>query len=162
MTDKESQNHWVVWLTFVIAILLDQMSLPDTLAYGRPQFVMIVLIYWVLALPERFSFFTAICLGIIMDEMNDSVFGVHSLALVILSYLVLLMYQRLRMFPAFQQALVVMVIIFVSMFVIATINLFLGQFVWDWRFFYPSIFSALLWPWIYLLLRNVRQQFRVQ
>ena len=162
MTNNEPRNHWVVWVTFIIAMLLDQMSLPDTLAYGRPQFVMLVLIYWLLALPERFSFFTALVLGVIMDEMNDNVFGIYGLALVLQSYLVLLMYQRLRMFPAFQQSLVVMIIIFIGMFVTATINLFLGEFNWDWRFFYPCIFSALLWPWTYLLLRNIRQKFQVQ
>jgi len=162
MTNKEAQNHWVVWLTFIFAIFLDQVPLPDTLAYGRPQFVMIVLIYWVLALPERFSFITAICVGVVMDEMNDSVFGVYSFALVVQAYLVLLMYQRLRMFPALQQALVILILIFIGLLIVACINVFLGEFIWNWRFFYPCLFSALVWPWSYLLLRHIRQRFQVQ
>ncbi|BCE03481.1 rod shape-determining protein MreD [Marinicellulosiphila megalodicopiae] len=162
MTDKEPQNHWIVWLTFVIAIFLDQFPLPDTLALGRPQFVMIVLIYWVLALPERFSFITAFFIGILMDEMRDNVFGVYALGLIIQAYLVLIVYQRLRMFPAFQQSIMVMGIIFIGMFVTAVINMLLGDFIWDWRFFYPCVFSALFWPWSYLLLRHLRQSFRIQ
>ena len=43
----------VIVLTFVIALLLTVIPLPDWARYLRPDWVGLVLIYWCMALPDR-------------------------------------------------------------------------------------------------------------
>ena len=41
METKDAKNHWVIWLTFVLAFLLTVLPLPDVMDLGRPQWCVV-------------------------------------------------------------------------------------------------------------------------
>jgi rod shape-determining protein MreD len=99
-----AQGLWVILLTFFIAYLLAIVPFPEWAMSYRPEWVPLVLIYWVMALPYRIGIGSAWAAGLILDILEGSILGLNALALVILAYITLSLHKRLRMFSTFQQS----------------------------------------------------------
>ncbi|MDH5192046.1 MAG: rod shape-determining protein MreD [Gammaproteobacteria bacterium] len=155
------RGFWVIWSTFFLAMVLMLIPLPEWARIYQPQWAALVLIYWCLALPERVGVGTAWVLGLMLDVLTGTLLGQHALGLSIVAYLTLKMYQRLRVFPMWQQALSIMVLVamqqMVSLWVLGIIDTPPDT----WTYWISSITSLLLWPWVYLFLRNIRRAFQI-
>ena len=93
--------------TFIIALALSQIPLPTFLEWWRPEFVALSVIYWIMALPQRFGVGSAWIIGFMLDVLKGSVLGINALALTVIAFSTLLLHKRLRMYPLWQQGLVV-------------------------------------------------------
>lgn len=162
---ERDSSLWVILLTFTVAILFSVVSLPEfipwQLGYLRPQWVELVLIYWIMALPHRIGIFSAWVLGLFVDVLTGSLLGQHGVAFIIVAYIASSLYQRLRMFAVWQQSLIVFVTIGISQLVNFWVENFVGLSQWDMRFLLSALVSAMLWPWVFLVLRHLRRLFNV-
>jgi rod shape-determining protein MreD len=155
------QNSWVIALTILIALWLSVVPMPDWALWLRPAWVAMVLLYWVMALPGRIGVIIAWLAGLLLDIVSGATLGQNALALAVLAYITLLLYQRLRMFTRLQQSAVI--------FVLIGLNQMLGHWVQNLTgvvspsllFLLPALVSALLWPALYSGLRMLRRSFRV-
>jgi rod shape-determining protein MreD len=151
----------VVLATFVIALFLTILPLPDWAQGYRPQWVALTLIYWCLALPQRVGVGWAFAVGLVLDVLVGTLLGQHALSLSLVAYLTLELHQRIRVFPLWQQSLSVLVLLWVERLLTLWIMGATGQptpTLWYWA---PSIVSMLCWPWVYHALRGVRRRFQV-
>jgi rod shape-determining protein MreD len=78
------------------------------------------------------------------------------------AYITIKSHQRLRVFPLFQQALVVCGYILLFQFIVLWIKGMLGIPPRHWSYWMPAFSSMLLWPWIFIVLRDVRRKFKIQ
>lgn len=152
----------IIFATFLVGLVLSQMPLPDLLVWARPEWVMLMLIYWVMALPHRIGLGSAFLLGILLDVVRGSVLGLSALSLTLIAFLVLVLYKRLRMFPLWQQSLMVLVLVGINQLLFHWMQSITGSTGDSLLFLLPSLVSALVWPWLYLLLRSIRHTFHIQ
>lgn len=111
-----------------------------------PDFVALLLLYWGINQPQRVGLLLAFMLGIAMDVLMGSGLGAHSLAYCIAMYFVLLGQRQFGLYPFWQQA----VVVFILMLVIQVVNLIvhislLGGTLQHWGYFVSSLTTALLW-----------------
>jgi len=151
----------IIIASFVVAFFLTIIPMPDWLVRFRPEWVALILIYWCFALPERIGVGTAWVAGIFLDVLRGALFGQHALSLVIIAYLAVLLHQRVRVYPVWQQALSVLVLITLYQLLILWVNGIAGKPTSSWAYWLPSLSSTLLWPAIYIILRGVRRGFHV-
>lgn len=154
-------NGWVVVITFVIALLLEITPLPGAVAIFRPEFPAMVLIYWCLALPQRVGVGIGWSVGLVLDVLRGALLGQHALGYAVMSYLALKLHRRIRVFPLWQQALTVMVIIALHQLLVLWVLGMIGRSQGTFSYWLPSLSSAVLWPWTFEGLRSVRRRFRV-
>ena len=146
----------VILLTFIIALLLTVIPLPDWVRYLRPDWVGLVLIYWCLETHDMISLGLVFTLGLILDLLTGSLLGLHALSLVILVYLVTRFQARLRFFPPWQQALSVFALLLNDRIILLWIISLRGEPIPSLEFWLPPIVGVLLWPWLFLLLDRYR------
>lgn len=161
MTVVRHNAGWVIAVTFVAALMLTMMPLPEWAQAIRPQWVTMVLIYWCMALPDRIGIGWGWLMGLLLDAAYGSVLGQHALALTLIAYLVTMLYQRLRLYPQSQQAIIVALLICLQLLVSLWVKGATGAAPDHWSYWLTALLSALLWPWIFLLLRELRRRFRV-
>jgi rod shape-determining protein MreD len=152
---------WVIALSFLVAFMLTAMPLPDFALPWRPAWIAMALVYWCMALPERVGVLTGWIIGLILDVMHGSILGQHALGLAFVAYVVLQYHQRLRVFPLVQQALIIGSIAFVYLFAMLWIYRLLGSVDYGFSYLFGALTTGLLWPWVYIVLRDVRRRARV-
>ena len=153
---------WVIACSFAVAFMLAVIPLPHTMLWARPEWVTLVLIYWVIALPQRIGILTSFLVGLLLDSLEGAVLGQNALSLSVVAYLALLLYQRLRLFNMWQQAAVIFVMVGIDQMVGQWLQNISGMGAGSPLFLMPVAISALLWPAVMTLLRHLRRRYQVR
>lgn len=151
----------IIFLTVLVALMLTTVPLPEPLRIVRPDWVLLTLIYWSMALPHRVGVGFAWLAGLCTDVLTGLLLGQHALAYSIVIYLTLKLHQRLRLYPLWQQALSILVLLGLGQLLLLWINGMIGRPVHSWLYWMPSLLGMLLWPILFVLLRGLRRAFRV-
>ncbi|MDX1490213.1 MAG: rod shape-determining protein MreD [Pseudohongiellaceae bacterium] len=160
---KRSSASWVILLSYFIAYLLAVVPFPEWALNYRPQWVAMVMIYWTMALPYRVGIGYAWMAGLMLDILEGSLLGLNALALAIIAYITLSLHQRLRMFSQLQQSGVVLALIGLHLMMTYWMKIAAGQSVAsNMLFLLGALSSAFLWPWLFVLLRQLRRSFGVR
>lgn len=139
--------------------MLAIMPLPPWAVEFRPDWVTLVLIYWAMAMPSRIGVTVAWFAGLLLDVSYGTLMGQHALGLVLVIYVIHMQHQRLRVASLLQQAIVILILIFIKQLLILWVDGMLGRAPHSWLYFMPTLTSTLLWPWTYLILRDLRRKF---
>ncbi|AGA91490.1 rod shape-determining protein MreD [Thioflavicoccus mobilis 8321] len=159
MIGRARRGRGLIAATFLVALLLTVLPMPDWALPYRPPWVALTLIYWTLALPERVGVFSAFAVGILLDVLSVSLLGQHALSLSVVAYLALELHQRIRQFPVLQQTMSVWMLLLVERLLFLWVLGATGQPVPGFLYWGGSVTGALLWPWLFVLLRNLRRRF---
>lgn len=155
------RSSLIIGLTLVVALLLSVMPMPNMLELGRPMWLAMVLAYWVMALPHRVGLLTAWVTGLATDVLYGQLFGQHALVMTLVAWMMLLLHQRIRRFPLWQQSLVMLPVLGIAQMLLLWLNSLTGNRPPTLLFLLPAMVSAILWPWVYSVLRGVRKRFHV-
>ncbi|MEN8107800.1 MAG: rod shape-determining protein MreD [Pseudomonadota bacterium] len=151
----------IIIFTFLAALTLTVVPLPEWGRIVRPDWVGLVLIYWCLALPDRVGVTTGWFTGLLVDLLTGTLLGQHAMALAVVAWVTLKFHQRIRLFPVWQQALIILVLLVLHQLLSLWVTRFIGRPGPAWYYWTPSLFGALLWPPIYMILRSMRRGFSV-
>jgi len=151
----------VILTTLSMALVLTILPLPQWADEFRPQWMALTLIYWALVLPTRVEIFWAWGAGLVLDVTTGTVLGQHALSLSVPVYLALALHRRIRVFPPPQQAVSVWVLLLVERLLSLWIHGATGQPTPTLRYWIPTFVGMLLWPWVFILLRNLSRRFAI-
>jgi rod shape-determining protein MreD len=157
------RGGWVILLTILLAGILGMAPLPSWLEMWRPEWMALVVIYWVIALPNRVGLITAWCVGFFVDVLEGTLLGLNAIALTLIAYAALTLYQRLRMFTPLQQCITVLMLVGVQQQLIFWVLTATSQNTPpNLTFIFSALSSALVWPLVFVLLRSWRRGFGVR
>jgi len=139
-------------LSLLAGVFMSLLPLPNTLAWIRPQWVSLVLIYWVLFLPRTVGLLIAWLMGFWMDSFTGAVLGQYSLVFVLTAFLVNVLRRRLIYVSTKQSITWVMVLLGLGQILLFLVEWFLGD-ASRWAY-HGSVWgvSLLAWPLVYTLL----------
>ena len=154
-----NSNTRIAVLTIISAFMLSMMPLPDWAQAFRPDWVTLVLIYWTMALPASIGVTIAWCVGLMLDVSHGALLGQHALGLVLVIYIIHSQHQRLRVASLVQQAILILFLLLMKQAIVLWVSGIMGHAPDSWMYFMPSLSSAILWPWVYIILRDLRRKF---
>ncbi|MDD1627934.1 MAG: rod shape-determining protein MreD [Methylococcaceae bacterium] len=143
-------------LTIALAMCLRIVPLPEALAAFNPDWVLLTLIYWSLAVPERVGIFHAWTFGLLTDVLTGRLLGQYALAYSLVIYICLKLHRRLRQFPVIQQGLFIFFCLLLSQLLLFLIKNFQHPAQLHASFWLPVFTGTVSWPLVYTVLRFVR------
>lgn len=133
----------------------------NTLAYLMPNWVLLTLVYWCIALPHKVSVGTGWTSGLLVDALSGSLLGQNALIYSLAAFLAHKLYLRLRHYHIWQQATFILFFLLFMQLLALWINQLSEQQYNNYRYWYQPISSAIIWPFVFLLLRTIQRQFKV-
>jgi rod shape-determining protein MreD len=161
MNSTKQHGGWIITISFLVALMLTAMPLPEWAINWRPAWVAMVLIYWCMAIPHRIGIGIGWILGILIDVLQGTLFGQNAIGLAIVAYFTLKSHQRVRMFPLTQQALFVSLLVVVYLLLSLWVRGIMGVPPKSWTYWMPVFTSMVLWPWLFIILRDMRRRYHV-
>lgn len=154
-------NQTLIPASIIVAFILQIMPMPASIDVYRPDWLLLILCYWTMALPNRVGVgATAIC-GVVLDVLYGTSLGVHSFAMVIPVYLVAANYQRFRNYSVVQQAIMIFILSMLYHMLVYWLQYWLTGVQFRFEFLWPVITSVFLWPWLFWFLRRYRRLLQV-
>jgi rod shape-determining protein MreD len=160
-----TRGGWLILVTLIVAMVLSVAQLPpdtaDWLTWLRPNWLVLVMFYWVMAVPHRVGLIAAWTFGLFVDVLHGELLGVNAFTLAALTYVTWSLHERLRMYAKVQQAIVLLVLAFGAELGRHVVHMITIRADLTLAVVVPALTTALVWPPAYLLLRWVRRHLGV-
>lgn len=104
------RGGWAVVLTLLLALTLSVTHFPFHTPWWftllRPEWVLLAVFYWGIERPDRVPMIFVWILGLVLDVLQGSPFGINGLCLAAVAFVAWSFYERIRMYSRLQQAIV--------------------------------------------------------
>ena len=149
----------IILLTLFIGLMLSIMMLP--LGYIAPEWILLINIYWAIALPSNTKMLLAFLSGLFVDIVLGQPLGISSLSYVIFIYIILSLYNSLRYMTVPQQMIMLIFLLLIKQHFFIWTNYVFGLDINYSNLIISSFITGVLWPVIYFSLRFMRRKFQV-
>ncbi|PIE41960.1 MAG: rod shape-determining protein MreD [Gammaproteobacteria bacterium] len=156
-----TQGIGAIFCSFLLAYILEVIAVPEWAEPVRPCWTVLVLLYWVIAVPHRVGVIGAWFAGLFLDVVQGNVLGQNAFALALVAYVTYVLHMRIRVFPVWQQSLSIIVLVGVYQLVTLLIQRSVHITPWTMSYWMAAIMSGLCWPWVLRALSGLRRRYRV-
>lgn len=111
----------------------------------RPDFVLLVLIFWLIRAPNLCNIGTAWFIGLFVDLATGGTFGQYAMAYTITAFFAVIYQRRLVLFNGTQQVFYVFLLLIISQATLLLLKTFSGTETLGWSYLLPSITGIFLW-----------------
>ena len=163
--NRDIKNQILIFLTLFIALYIDSYLFLSNLQTIKPTLVLLTLIYWNMALPDRVGITASLSFGIFVDLIEGSLLGLHALLFVLITYICQRFFYQFRVSPLWQQSFILffLFLLYNQAFALDFININedltnLSDRLFIVNSFLYALFSALIWSPLLLILRYFRRR----
>lgn len=162
---RNLKNQLFIYLTLFIALYVDSYVFLSDFQIWKPSFVLLTLIYWNMALPDRVGILAALSFGIFVDLIEGALLGLHGILFLLITYICQRFFYQFRVSPLWQQSFILffLFMLYKQVFALDFINTNQGLTnLSDSAFLFNSflfaLFSSLIWSPLFLTLRYYRRR----
>ena len=155
MSDKNYSLYFYSTISLFVALLLQITPVFGSTAYWRPQFLLLVVSYWLLKKQRQYGIAFAWLAGMLFDIFSGHMLGRHAITFSFCAYILILLNKRFYHFGLLSQAFLVFLLVLLNQLLSASISLLYRT---DWNIVMliaPAITSALIWPLLSLLMNRL-------
>lgn len=156
--NQHQTTYFQVGVSVVLALLCTLLPWPRTLSAIMPQWAFLVVLYWVMTMPERIGVGFALVVGLLVDSLMGTLFGQHAFAFVFIAYCALKIRMPLRHLPMWQQVMVISLFslgnLLLQCIVMTSTGEELKNAIW-----FSVMTSALFWPLLVFWMRRFQRQY---
>ncbi|MBA2690655.1 MAG: rod shape-determining protein MreD [Burkholderiales bacterium] len=148
----------LIFISLAVSFTLNLMPWQNLALMARPDFLLLVLIYWCIHEPRRVGTMSAFLLGLLVDVAESSLIGQNALVYSVCAYVALSFRLRILRFGWPLQALHIFPILLLGQGVFLLQQLILTASFPSATYLLRSALGTLLWPMLCWVLELPRRQ----
>ena len=161
MRNNSFTVFFVLIITFGMALALAILPMPESLFWFRPNWVTLVLIYWICYLPRNVGVLSGLTVGLLTDLLRGSFFGSQGLILSIVAFITINLRSRFRLAQVWVQSLFVLILVGFEQLISLWIQLLFGQVPVSFTYWLPTLVSVIAWPLVYWFLQSYQKKVKL-
>lgn len=134
-----------IYLSLFLAFIFLLLPWSGLALQMRPDFMLLVLIFWLIRAPNLCNVGTAWFVGLFVDLATGGIFGQYALAYSVTAFSAVSYQRRLALYTGTQQLFYVLLLLLISQLILLILKIFAGAQFTGWAYFLPSITGVLLW-----------------
>jgi len=143
----------------MVALILMMLSVPEFVRLLRPNILVLLLIFWLIRIPENLGIGFAWTVGVIYDGFTGGFIGQHALSFSFIAYIVLVLHQRIRIFGALQQTLLVFLLLIFDQMIDSWVAMAIRGNDYHFYFLINAVMGAFCWPVLSTWLNRYQRLF---
>ena len=155
-----AKKSFLIGFSLVVAMALTVLPLPMWMLWLKPNWVLLVLIFWAIYQPQKVGVGVFFITGLLLDLLDGSVLGVHAFAFVLVGYVIVKLHRRLIHFPLRQQVVVMAGFLLGYKLIVFIVQACLHQAPNSILYWLSIVVSLFFWPWIKALLGSWQRQWQ--
>lgn len=152
--NHQLRQNVTIMVTLLLGTLLTVIPLPAWAIAARPEWVWMVLIFWLIYTPQKIGPGIAWCIGLYTDLLLGTILGLHALLFVSVAYVIQRFLSVVRALPVWQKLLGLGFLTAASIFIQGLLLQFMAIAEFHWMLLLPTLTTMLVWPFLYMLCRN--------
>lgn len=150
----------IIFLSFLGGLVFTFFQAPFLPNWVRPEWLILILFYWALILPQYVSIGIAWLVGLFLDMMYNVTGGEHAIALVLVTYLIVVLRQKIMKFEFLTMLGVIWCLMGLYKLSLFLMQFYLGEYFNGWSILSTTFVSVLVWPILMLLFDFQRNKYR--
>lgn len=151
-----------IGLSFLIAFMWTIFPWPTWFSWLQPNWVLLLLVFWLLYTPYRLGIVTAWLIGLFYDLLTGGPLGVHALTFTLIAFGMLRFNTYLRGITEGRKIALVFAIQALDLAVQYLISRHYHVEAHTWRYWLPLATTTLCWPLLVSLLSSKHEQLNVR
>ena len=91
-------NIIVVWLSFIVALVLMLIKFPMAIESFVPNYVPMVVLYWVIVAPSKVNIGIGWFIGLMVDFLVGSTIGLHAIAIGFMVWIIVTQFENIAFY----------------------------------------------------------------
>lgn len=160
-THHERKPGWVyVVITVLLSVLLTVIPVPESFKYFWPDWITLVVFYWVLVLPAHLGVMFGWINGLLEDIVSFSLLGQHALGKALTGTVAAMGSTRFRLYNILQKMFLVFLLQSISIAISAWTNHLAFNAPVVLQMWQPALTTALIWPLVSFLMDQFDPRYR--
>lgn len=134
-----------IYLSIILAFICLLLPWSGFALTIRPDFMLLVIIFWLIRAPNLCNVGTAWFVGLFADLATGGIFGQYALAYTVTAFFAISYQRRLVLYNGTQQLVYVFLLLFTSQIILLILKTFSGAEFMGWTYFVPSFVGVFLW-----------------
>lgn len=150
---KNTKKSYVFVLiaSIFIAMILQVIHLPVVISENRPDFLILIILFFSIHTDFSFKLETAWIVGIMLDLVTGAPLGINAFIMCTQVYLIGTQFTNFAKFNIWQQTSIIGLVNLVVSILGYWIEHIIGQSYYEINFLIPAAATAVFWPIIYLI-----------
>ena len=152
---------WTISLSSIVALTLTIIPTPQAVFYFWPDWMALIVVYWALMVPDRIGPWVGFAIGTLLEVLFVRNFGVLGFGLAMLAFTVNRGHLQLQVLSVCPQMVVVGLLIGVFKLTTGWLYGLTSDFTITTEYWYSLIGCMLAWPFVFILLQELRRSTRI-
>lgn len=162
MGNEQPNRLSLIALSLFVGLVLSILPMSLYSASFRPDWTVLVLLYWVLALPERVNIGSAWFVGLLLDILLGSPLGAHALACALIGFFTAVNNKTIRHFSLPQQTLIIGLFLALYHLIVFWVSYFITDLPFSPSYLLPVLIDLPIWMLLFRLLHWYRNHFQIR